>query len=72
MKTLLFLTLLLTLTACVDPLKPHLSGNFVHRSTETLSDHETIDIYYDSLNENTCYIYRNIYREVYNMSCVKK
>jgi hypothetical protein len=73
MKTLLLIVCAFGLMACQEPLKPHMSGNFLHRSTETISDHETIDIYYDSMNEKTCYLYRNTYAwAATNFSCVPK
>ena len=57
------------------PPKGHepLSKRFLHKSTETISDYETVEVYHDLINDNTCYFYYfSDQREAVAFACVAK
>lgn len=58
MKKLIAVSLTLTLIGChSDRGHTPLSKRFLHKSTEVISDNETVEVYHDLVNENTCYFY---------------
>jgi hypothetical protein len=54
------------------PVASQLTNNFGHVASETISDHETIEVYHDANNDAVCYLYRNSNRLSYSLSCIKK
>ena len=61
--------------ALTRPPKGHesLSKRFLHKTTETISDYETVEVYHDLVNDNTCYFYYfSDQREAVAFACVPK
>ena len=61
------------LPSCHEKVERKVSHQFIHRSTQVLSDDETVEIYYDLENENLCYFYYfSDQTEAAAMGCVAK
>jgi hypothetical protein len=74
MSKLLIVGICLVLFACqTDKGHVPLSKRFLHKSTEVISDYETVEVYTDLVNDNTCYFYYFAdQREASAAACVAK
>jgi hypothetical protein len=74
MNKLLVVSMCLVLIACQTN-KGHtpLSKRFLHKSTEAISDDETVEVYHDLVNDNTCYFYYfSDQKDAVALACVVK
>jgi hypothetical protein len=71
MKKILLLAFLLSCSKTEPEFKA--SYHMLWQSTEILSGHETVKLYYDVSNENLCYLYYYDGSDVaHQMTCVKQ
>ena len=71
----MILSLCVTIWALTRPPKGHEppSKRFLHKNTEIISDYETVEVYTDLVNDNTCYFYYFAdQREASAAACVAK